>query len=643
MKKSLLVILSASCFTWPALAQSPVTVNFSYVTPFASSLGLYHGPGVLGSGTYWNAIYQSAGAEGTFTNQTSWADDGRTATGIQLSVDTIWSWGTDGTIPLLAQYAFTYGDRGAKNFAFSGIPNGRYDLVLFGVNGSYRVAATIFTIGGVSENTTNTTDAAFVLNDNYVIFRNLKVTDGTIAGTYEANLNITSPDGKSEGDFNGAQLVLVDGLVVYAPTASPTNTVFAGAPVTLSVVAGSSPIQYQWRKNGSPINGATASSLVFTNAAATDSGNYDVEVSNSHGSTISPALTFSVNPASAPLFTLQPASASRFLHQNVTFRAAVEGTQPIALQWKHGTSDIPGATNATLTINDIKTSDAGTYTLSASNSVDSTNSTPAVLTLLSSPAKFTINFDFDSYGTQYGSATPGTYSGPGVLGTGTFWNSIPQPDNGTGTFTSTNSLADDGVTDTGIKLSVGTDFSWGGGYNSSLLDDYATAKPNLKDLIFRGVPDGIYTLVLFGVNGGSGSGINNRGTIFTFNGLSLSTLNTTDTSFIEGDTYVMFSDLRVTGGILSGTYAPNPEALSGANDEGDFCGAQLQLVSGIASSEVRLEIQRNASGVLQLTWPQGKLLEASRLSGPWTTNNAASSPYPVNPAQPGQFYQILVQ
>jgi hypothetical protein len=45
---------------------------------------------------------------------------------------------------------------------------------------------------------------------------------------------------------------------------------------------------------------------------------------------------------------------------------------------------------------------------------------------------------------------------------------------------------------------------------------------------------------------------------------------------------------------------------------------------------------------LQLTWPQGTLLESSNVSGPWTTN-FATSPYTVSPTNAQMFYRIRVQ
>lgn len=52
---------------------------------------------------------------------------------------------------------------------------------------------------------------------------------------------------------------------------------------------------------------------------------------------------------------------------------------------------------------------------------------------------------------------------------------------------------------------------------------------------------------------------------------------------------------------------------------------------------------RLSAGNLVLTWPgNGKLLEATNLSGPWTTN-AAASPATVVPSQSQKFYRIRTQ
>jgi hypothetical protein len=58
-------------------------------------------------------------------------------------------------------------------------------------------------------------------------------------------------------------------------------------------------------------------------------------------------------------------------------------------------------------------------------------------------------------------------------------------------------------------------------------------------------------------------------------------------------------------------------------------------------SPININIQQVA-GNLVLSWPQGMLLEATNLTGPWTANNA-TSPYTNQPSHPRMFYQVQVQ
>ncbi len=56
---------------------------------------------------------------------------------------------------------------------------------------------------------------------------------------------------------------------------------------------------------------------------------------------------------------------------------------------------------------------------------------------------------------------------------------------------------------------------------------------------------------------------------------------------------------------------------------------------------VVLDLQRTGTN-LQLTWPQGTLLESGSLAGPWTTN-PATSPYLLNPTADQKFFRAQVR
>ncbi len=76
----------------------------------------------------------------------------------------------------------------------------------------------------------------------------------------------------------------------------------AGEAVTLFVEAdGPAPFTYQWRRNGEPINGAMAASLVLESVQTSQSGEvYDVEVTNAFGTTPSSPIELTVIEGNRP-------------------------------------------------------------------------------------------------------------------------------------------------------------------------------------------------------------------------------------------------------------------------------------------------------------------------------------------------------
>ena len=107
----------------------------------------------------------------------------------------------------------------------------------------------------------------------------------------------------------GLLLVLVFPFRSPAPTLPPVITtqpadasvVDFGTTNFQVVVTSLSTLTYQWRKNGTAISGATASSYSITNAQPVQQGMYSVKVSNSAGSVISSNAVLAVLTNTAPV------------------------------------------------------------------------------------------------------------------------------------------------------------------------------------------------------------------------------------------------------------------------------------------------------------------------------------------------------
>ena len=89
---------------------------------------------------------------------------------------------------------------------------------------------------------------------------------------------------------------------------------------------------------------------------------------------------------SSPVFTAQPQSVTVNSGQTATFSAQANATPAATFQWRKNGVNIPGATSSTLTIANVRTEDAGNYSVVATNLGGVTASATAALILNSAPA-----------------------------------------------------------------------------------------------------------------------------------------------------------------------------------------------------------------------------------------------------------------
>jgi hypothetical protein len=189
--------------------------------------------------------------------------------------------------------------------------------------------------------------------------------------------------GKVDTSTNpGDNTSAVPPTITTQPVAQSVNE---GATATFTVEAsGSTPLNYQWQKDGADVPGATGATLNVTPTVADNGSMYRVTVSNTAGSVQSEAAKLTVMGASAvaPTIAAQPANQTVTAGQTATFSVTADGTAPLSYQWLKNGAAIAGATATSFTTPATTTADSGSvFAVTVSNSAGSVTSANATLTV----------------------------------------------------------------------------------------------------------------------------------------------------------------------------------------------------------------------------------------------------------------------
>lgn len=326
----------------------------------------------------------------------------------------------------------------------------------------------------------------------------------------------------------------------------------------------------------------------YGTAPATNATTYVLAVSASAGS-VAPVIT------SGPT----PASQSWHVTESASIAVTAVGTAPMTNSWlmeSNGVyvpltdgvnargSVITGSASTTLTFSGLTLADGTNYELRVANVAGCVTSSVASLIVYPTNGNV-INFDVpgsDLAGASVGGAKPPyvNYSGQAALadaGNG-YWNAVVQND------TTAAGYSSDNLTTSPITFTCGAYAAYDGKGQGAMSTPtgleafylYAPAGQS-EACSLNNVPPGIYNLYLYGKNGGWAS----DGTTFTAwsdetASTSLSTVNSSTSSFVNGNDYVEFTSIVVgAGGQIFFTYQANTGA---GKTEGAFNGVQLQLV-----------------------------------------------------------------
>jgi len=251
-----------------------------------------------------------------------------------------------------------------------------------------------------------------------------------IAGANQANFTIAAAASADAGSYSVSvsndKATVVSSAVtleVIGPVSLPpsitthpkSQSVTAGLPVIFAVVAtGTAPLGYQWRKDGSPIAGATNPTLRIPVAASADGGDYSVLVSNPAANALSAVARLTVDSSKVPGPAIQshPSGVTVATGDRARLKVIATGAGVLTYQWYQGSTGVisapvAGGSQATLTTSPLVTTTS--FWVRVTDGLGrSTDSSSASITVASAPV---VTATHQTVG-------PGYVAGGGVIITG---------------------------------------------------------------------------------------------------------------------------------------------------------------------------------------------------------------------------------
>jgi len=187
-----------------------------------------------------------------------------------------------------------------------------------------------------------------------------------MAREFRVRVYTESPADERASNVAGVNILVANPQILAGPQNVSINV---GQSANFNVVATGSPnLQYQWRRNGANISGATSSSYVLSNAQTSDSGStFDVVVSHtaSGNTATSSAASLTVNSSPGPNITQQPSSIFIVTAGSGSLSVQTSPSADHSYQWYKdngaGFAVVPGATAASFAISNANSSHAGNY------------------------------------------------------------------------------------------------------------------------------------------------------------------------------------------------------------------------------------------------------------------------------------------
>jgi len=160
-----------------------------------------------------------------------------------------------------------------------------------------------------------------------------------------------------------------------------SKTALVGSTETLRVEASGWPVpSIQWQHAGTNLPGEITDKLVLSNLNVSLAGDYTAILGNSMGVVTSAVGRVTLyDDASAPVVVAQSTGSIHTNGARVIFWVGASSVTPLTYQWMLEGVPLAGATNMTLVLTNVSSTDVGYYSVLIQNSVGTITNTPASL------------------------------------------------------------------------------------------------------------------------------------------------------------------------------------------------------------------------------------------------------------------------
>ena len=427
----------------------------------------------------------------------------------------------------------------------------------------------------------------------------------------------------------------------------------------------------------------TSGEPVTIGSRRSGTGAYDL---NFHGTVDEPAIYHTaltaaqvtahynvwLRPGQPPLIGQPPVATSNYVGLAASFAVGAQGDGGLTYQWLLNNSQIPGATQSSLTVSPLDSAVAGDYSVVVTSPHGTTNSVAVALTVLSIPTavnvssglvlhlKFDSNGDYADYSGRGNNATPvgaPTFV-PGKIGAKALhYSSVTTPN-----YLTLGTPAD-------LNFSTNIDFT------VSYWLRLAAGSGTLGQVVFGNALYGLMTPgYAFGfaygppgqwgfsfntedgpnVTGAGQPGAVNDGNwhhfVFTMDRKGLVTTYL-DGYAVDTELFARIGDLDKGATLIGQTPVHSNSSEADIDDVsvwqrvlspvevGAIYTAGNTYGAGVASQPVPIQIQHTGSGY-QLNWRGGILQSANTVTGPYTDVGGATTPYNLVPSAGREFYRL---